>query len=72
MPKKILIVEDNEKNRVLIRDVLKYYGYEVIEAVNGEEGVKAAKEEMPDLIRCRLWTALPRCRRLRAILLQKA
>ncbi|MBI5212728.1 MAG: response regulator [Nitrospirae bacterium] len=50
MPKKILIVEDNEKNRVLIRDVLKYYGYEVIEAVNGEEGIKAAKEKTPDLI----------------------
>ncbi|MCL4456186.1 MAG: response regulator [Nitrospirae bacterium] len=50
MNKKILIVEDNEKNRVLIRDVLKYYGYEVIEAVNGEEGIKAAKEKMPDLI----------------------
>ena len=50
MPHKILIVEDNEKNRVLIRDILKYYGYEVIEALNGEEGVKAAKKEMPDLI----------------------
>jgi len=41
MSKKILMVENNEKNRVLMRDVLKYYGYEVIEAVNGEEGVKA-------------------------------
>ena len=50
MNKKILVVENNEKNRVLMRDVLKYYGYEVIEAVNGEEGVRVAKEEMPDLI----------------------
>jgi two-component system cell cycle response regulator DivK len=47
---KILIVEDNEKNRTLIKDVLEYHGYEVIEAGNGLEGIKIAKENNPDLI----------------------
>ena len=46
----VLVVEDNEKNRILIRDVLLYYGYEVIEAGNGAEGVKLAKERLPDII----------------------
>ncbi len=50
MQKKILVVEDNEKNRVLVRDILKYYGYEVIEAEDGKEGIQMAKEHMPDLI----------------------
>lgn len=48
--KKILVVEDNEKNRILVRDVLRYYGYEVIEAADGENGVKIAKSHKPDLI----------------------
>ena len=47
---KILIVEDNEKNRTLVKDVLEYHGYEVIEAANGKEGIKIAKENKPDLI----------------------
>ena len=47
---KILIVEDNEKNRTLVKDVLEYHGYEVIEAGNGKEGIKMAKENNPDLI----------------------
>ena len=51
MPKKkILIVEDNDANRLLITDVMKYYGYAIIEALNGEEGVRAAREQRPDLI----------------------
>jgi two-component system cell cycle response regulator DivK len=50
MPQKIPIVEDNENNRRLVRDVLIYYGYEIIEAANGEEGIKMAKELQPDLI----------------------
>ncbi|MEW6068815.1 MAG: response regulator [Nitrospirota bacterium] len=50
MSKKILIVEDNEKNRRLIKDIMTYYGYEIIEAENGEEGIKMAKEHKPDLI----------------------
>ncbi|MBI4826047.1 MAG: response regulator [Nitrospirae bacterium] len=47
---KILVVEDNKKNRRLIVDVLKYYKYEVIEAENGEDAVKSAFEQLPDLI----------------------
>lgn len=47
---KILIVEDNEKNRILLRDLLKHFGYEVVEAVNGAEGIELAKEHLPALI----------------------
>lgn len=50
MPEKILIAEDNEVNRKLLRDILRYHGYDVIEAVNGVEAVEMAKEHMPDLI----------------------
>ncbi len=46
----ILVVEDNEKNRKLVRDVLTFKGYEVIEAETGEEGVRLAHERHPDLI----------------------
>lgn len=50
MAGKILIVEDNELNRILLKDVLEYYGYEVTEAVNGAEGLKRAREYSPDLL----------------------
>lgn len=50
MAKKILVVEDNGKNRLLIKDILLYHGYEVIEAENGKEGVELAKKHLPDLI----------------------
>src|ERR1700693_783112 len=50
MSKRILIVEDQEDNRTIIRDVLRTAGYELIEAVNGEDGVKLAQSERPDLI----------------------
>ena len=46
----ILIVEDNEKNMKLARDVLTFKGYRVAEAVTGEEGVAAAAKDKPDLI----------------------
>ena len=46
----ILIVEDNEKNMKLARDILNAKGYRTIEAVTGEEGVKLAKEKLPDLV----------------------
>jgi two-component system cell cycle response regulator DivK len=46
----ILIVEDNEKNMKLVRDVLQAKGYTTIEAVTGEEGVRLATERKPDLI----------------------
>lgn len=50
MAKKILIAEDNEQNAVLFRDILALHGYEIIEARNGEEAVKKAGEEKPDLV----------------------
>ncbi len=46
----ILIVEDNEKNRKLARDVLQFKGYRTIEAATGEDGVKLAMQDKPDLI----------------------
>ena len=50
MPRKILIVEDNANNRSLFRDILTFHGYEVSEAVDGQDGVDQARELMPDLI----------------------
>jgi two-component system cell cycle response regulator DivK len=46
----ILIVEDNEKNLKLVRDVLQVKGYETLEAGTGEDGVRIATERKPDLI----------------------
>jgi CheY-like chemotaxis protein len=46
----ILVVEDNEKNRKLVRDVLTFKGYQIIEAERGEDGVRLAKERLPKLI----------------------
>jgi two-component system cell cycle response regulator DivK len=46
----ILIVEDNEKNMKLARDVLQVKGYTTLEAVSGEDGVKLAVEQKPDLV----------------------
>ena len=46
----ILIVEDNEKNRRLVRDVLQFKGYETIETETGEEGVELARTRHPALV----------------------
>jgi two-component system cell cycle response regulator DivK len=46
----ILIVEDNEKNMKLVRDVLQVKGYATLEAVTAEDGIKLATEHKPDLI----------------------
>jgi len=46
----ILIVEDNEKNMKLARDVLQAKGYVTLEAVTGEEGVRMAIDGKPDLV----------------------
>ena len=46
----ILIIEDNEKNRRLCRDVLQVKGYKTIESETAEEGVKLALEQAPSLI----------------------
>src|SRR5918995_3492718 len=50
MTKRILVVEDQEDNRRIIRDLLMSAGYELIEATDGEEGVRLAGSERPDLI----------------------
>jgi len=50
MTKRILIVEDTEDNRQIMRDLLSSAGYTLIEAKTGEEGVSMAKEHRPDLI----------------------
>jgi two-component system, cell cycle response regulator DivK len=46
----ILVVEDNERNRKLLRDVLEYAGYDVRAARTAEEGITLAVNEPPDLV----------------------
>jgi two-component system, cell cycle response regulator DivK len=46
----ILVVEDNERNLKLLRDVLEYAGYDVRVARTGEDGVALALKEPPDLV----------------------
>jgi two-component system cell cycle response regulator DivK len=46
----ILIVEDNDKNRKLVRDVLQHKGYVTVEAESGEDGVRLARERRPALV----------------------
>jgi CheY-like chemotaxis protein len=46
----ILLVEDNDKNRKLVRDVLTVKGYRMLEAETGEDGVRLAQEQHPALI----------------------
>ena len=46
----VLIVEDNDKNRKLVRDVLTFIGYWIIETETGEEGVELARERSPRLV----------------------
>ncbi len=50
MVKRILVIEDHEENRRILRDLLTSAGYEIIEAVTGEEGVTLAQTQRPDLI----------------------
>jgi two-component system cell cycle response regulator DivK len=46
----VLIVEDNDKNLKLARDVLQFHGFRTVEATTGEQGVAVAREQRPDLI----------------------
>jgi two-component system cell cycle response regulator DivK len=48
--KRILVIEDHEENRRLLRDLLTSFGYELTEALTGEEGLTAAAASPPDLI----------------------
>jgi two-component system cell cycle response regulator DivK len=50
MSKRILVVEDQEDNRQILRDLLTNAGYNMIEAENGEEAIAAASAGRPDLI----------------------
>ena len=50
MTKRILVVEDTEDNRQILRDLLGAAGFEMIEAEDGAAGVAAAEREKPDLI----------------------
>ena len=50
MAEKILVVEDNEQNRILMRQILTHHGYEVLEATDGLTGLEMARAHMPDLI----------------------
>jgi two-component system cell cycle response regulator DivK len=50
MSARILVVEDQEDNRAILRDLLTSVGYETLEAANGEEGVRMAAAHRPDVI----------------------
>ncbi len=50
MSGKILLVDDSDLNRLLLRDVLTQHGYTVLTAADGAEGVRMARAEKPDLI----------------------
>lgn len=46
----VLIVDDNEKNTKLARDVLRFAGFRTVEASSGEAGVTLAGEQLPDVV----------------------
>jgi two-component system, cell cycle response regulator DivK len=48
--KTVLLVEDNEDNRIIYATALRYAGYEVLEATTGTEGVYMARTNRPDLV----------------------
>ncbi len=50
MTKRILVVEDQEDNRQIIRDMLSATDYQITEAENGEEALAAVAKQRPDLI----------------------
>jgi two-component system cell cycle response regulator DivK len=50
MSHRILLIEDNEHNRRIIRDLTTSVGYELVEAITGEAGVAMAEAHAPDLI----------------------
>ena len=50
MSKRILVVEDQEDNMQILRDLLTSAGYEMVEAENGEEALAAVAKQRPDLI----------------------
>ena len=49
-PATVLIVEDNVDNRAIYRTILEHYGHRVIEAEDGEAGIRKVREEQPDVV----------------------
>ncbi len=70
MKKRVLVVEDNEVNRELVKEILEMQSYNVLLAVDGEEGIQIAKEQKPDLILMDI--QLPKIDGLQAIRILKA
>jgi two-component system, cell cycle response regulator DivK len=68
--KTVLIVEDNHDNRAIFAAILNHFGYDVIEAADGEDGVQLARSEHPDLILMDI--SLPRMDGLQATALLKS
>ena len=50
MKRTILIVEDNDNNRLLLRDILNFHDFTVLEANNGVEGIEMVRQNIPDLV----------------------
>ncbi len=46
----VLIVEDNEDNRIVYSTILRHHGFRVTEALDGEEGIAKARRDLPDII----------------------
>lgn len=46
----VLIIEDNDKNLELVRDILQAKGYRTLEAVTAEDGLEIARRQAPDLV----------------------
>ncbi len=70
MRKRILVIEDNEMNRELVSDILDMHSYDVLMAKDGEEGIRIAMEQKPDLILMDI--QLPKMDGLQAIKILKA
>jgi two-component system, cell cycle response regulator DivK len=49
-PKTVLLVEDSEDTRDIYGTMLQHHGYRVLEAASGEDGIRMAKSELPDII----------------------
>lgn len=47
---KILIIDDNQQQVLMLRSILEHEGYETASACNGEDGLNKAKEEIPDMV----------------------
>jgi two-component system cell cycle response regulator DivK len=70
MTKRILLVEDTEDNRQIVRDLMESVGYELLEAEDGAKGVAMAVEHRPDLIlmdmQLPIMDGYEACRRIKA------